>query len=140
MVHEASKPDCLPGNGAWPQGETTNPYTLATGLLMSLAADDPESSERVSAFAQGMQQLGWTVGGNVRIESRWTGGDADLTRRYAAEMIALAPDVILATGGSAVAALQRPSRTVPIVFVNVVDPVGGEPCSAGPQRHRLCSV
>jgi putative ABC transport system substrate-binding protein len=92
---------------------------------MSLAADDPESSERVSAFAQGMQQLGWTVGGNVRIESRWTGGDADLTRRYAAEMRALAPDVILATGGSAVAALQRASRTVPIVFVNVVDPVGG---------------
>jgi putative ABC transport system substrate-binding protein len=91
---------------------------------MALAADDPEAPVRVAAFAQGLQQLGWTVGGNVRIDYRWATVDAERIR-YAAELVALAPDVILATSGATVGALQQASRTVPIVFVTVIDPVGG---------------
>jgi len=94
------------------------------GVLMNLAADDPESSARVTAFAQGLQQLDWTDGRNVRIDTRWAAGDADRYRKSATELVALMPDVILATGTSAVAPLQQATRTVPIVFVNVVDPVG----------------
>jgi putative ABC transport system substrate-binding protein len=94
------------------------------GVLINLAADDPESSARVTAFAQGLQQLGWTDGGNVRIEYRWGAGDAERIRKYATELVALAPDVMLATGIAAVAPLQQATRALPIVFVNVVDPVG----------------
>jgi putative tryptophan/tyrosine transport system substrate-binding protein len=94
------------------------------GVLMALAADDPIAPVRVAAFAQGLQQLGWTVGGNMRIDYRWATGDADRVR-HAAELVALAPDVILATSGATVGALQQASRTVPIVFVTVIDPVGG---------------
>jgi ABC-type uncharacterized transport system substrate-binding protein len=94
------------------------------GVLMILAPDDPEGQARLAAFAQGLQESGWTVGRNVQIDYRWGAGDADRTRRYAAEMVALAPDVILASGTSTVAPLQRVTRTVPIVFANVVDPVG----------------
>src|SRR5262249_11527796 len=78
----------------------------------------------VGAFAQGLAELGWTIGRNVRIEYRWGANDADLDRRYAAELVALAPDVILAAGTLSVAALQRVTRTLPIVFVTVTDPVG----------------
>jgi putative tryptophan/tyrosine transport system substrate-binding protein len=92
------------------------------GVLMNLTADDLEASARVTALAQGLQQLGWTDGRNVRIDYRWGAIDADRSRRYAAELVALAPDVILAVGGPAVAALQQ--GAVPIVFVNVADPVG----------------
>jgi putative ABC transport system substrate-binding protein len=94
------------------------------GVLMPLTADDLEASPRVTALAQGLQQLGWTVGRNVRIDYRWGAVDADHSRRYAAELLALAPDVILAGGSPAVAALQQATRTVPIVFANIVDPVG----------------
>ena len=94
------------------------------GALMALAADDPEGPIRVAVFAQGLQELGWRVGDNVRIDYRWAVSDAERTR-YAAELVALAPDVILATAGSVVGALQQASRTVPIVFVTVIDPVGG---------------
>jgi putative tryptophan/tyrosine transport system substrate-binding protein len=94
------------------------------GALMSQAADDPEVPPRVSAFAQGLQERGWTVGGNVRIDYRWGASDLDRFRKYAAELVALAPDVILATGSSVVGALQQASRTVPIVFVAAIDPVG----------------
>src|SRR5262245_54323735 len=94
------------------------------GVLMPLAADDLEASPRVTALAQELQQLGWTVGRNVRIDYRWGAVDADHSRRYAAELVALAPDVILAGGSPAVAALQEATRTVPIVFANIVDPVG----------------
>jgi putative ABC transport system substrate-binding protein len=94
------------------------------GVLMNLTADDPETSARVTAFAQGLQQLGWTDGRNVRIDYRWSAGDADRSRKYAAELVALAPDVILANGSPAVAPLQQLTRTVPIVFVYIVDPVG----------------
>ena len=88
-------------------------------------ADNPDALALVSAFAQGLQERGWTVGGNVRIEYRWGAGDLDRFRRYAAELVALSPDVILASGGSIVGAFQQASRTVPIVFVNTIDPVGG---------------
>ena len=94
------------------------------GVLMNLAADDPEASARVTALAQGLQQLGWTVGRNLRIDYRWGAMDADRARRCAPELVALAPDVILAVSAPAVAALQQLTRTVPIVFVSVVDPVG----------------
>jgi putative tryptophan/tyrosine transport system substrate-binding protein len=94
------------------------------GVLMNLAADDPESLARSTAFQQALQQLGWTAGGNVQIDYRWAGADVDRLRRYAAELVALAPDVILANGTPSVAALQAATRTVPIVFVNVADPVG----------------
>jgi putative ABC transport system substrate-binding protein len=94
------------------------------GVLMSSAADDPQSPLRVAAFAQELQQLGWTIGRNVRIEYRWGADDANNARKYAAELAALAPDVLLANGSPAVAALQSASRSVPIVFVTVIDPVG----------------
>jgi putative tryptophan/tyrosine transport system substrate-binding protein len=94
------------------------------GALMAQSADDPTSPSRVAAFAQGLQELGWTVGGNVRIDYRWGTSDADAVR-YATELVALAPDVILATSGATVGALQQASPTVPIVFVTTIDPVGG---------------
>ena len=96
------------------------------GVLMALSADDPQSPVRVAAFAQELQQLGWTIGRNVRIDYRWGAGNGDEARKYAAELAALAPDVILANGSPAVAALQSASRTVPIVFVTVIDPVGAD--------------
>jgi putative ABC transport system substrate-binding protein len=95
------------------------------GVLSALAADDPESMARIAAFLQGLQELGWSVGRNVRLEYRWSAGDADRSRRYAAELVALAPDVILANGGAVMVPLQQVARTVPIVFAAVADPVGG---------------
>src|SRR5437588_2073276 len=95
------------------------------GVLMSQSADDPNGLAWISAFAQGLQERGWTIGGNVRIEYRWGAGDLDRFRKYAAELVALSPDVIVATAGSIVGALQQVNRTVPIVFVTTVDPVGG---------------
>jgi putative tryptophan/tyrosine transport system substrate-binding protein len=94
------------------------------GALMNLAADDPESQRRVTAFVQGLQQLGWTDGRNVRIDFRWGAADAVRIRAYAAELVALAPDVILAAGALTLGPLQQASRTVPIVFAGVTDPVG----------------
>jgi putative ABC transport system substrate-binding protein len=111
---------------AWPlaaraqQGERVR----RIGVLMNLTADDDDASRRVTALAQGLQQLGWTDGRNVRIDYRWGAIDADRARRYAAELLALAPDVTLAAGSSAAAALQQATRPVPIVFVNIADPVG----------------
>jgi putative ABC transport system substrate-binding protein len=93
------------------------------GVLMSTAADDREGQARIGAFRQGLQKLGWIEGQNVRLDIRWGGGDADLDRRFAAELVALTPDVILATASSTVAALQGATRTVPVVFAHAVDPV-----------------
>src|SRR5262244_2780627 len=87
-------------------------------------ADDPIFQPRLAAFLQALQQLGWTDGDNVRVDNRWGGGDADRVRKYAAELVALTPDVILATGSPATEQLLRAIRTVPIVFVIVPDPVG----------------
>jgi putative ABC transport system substrate-binding protein len=95
------------------------------GVLMNRAANDPDGQARLAAFKQKLQQLGWTDGGNVRIDTRWGEDDVERERRYAAELLALGPDVILASGTLSVAPLQRSSRTFPIVFVGVVDPIGG---------------
>ena len=111
---------------AWPlaaraqQGERVR----RIGVLLSTAADDPESSARTASFLKGLQQLGWIEGRNLRIDIRWAAGDAELYRKYAAELVALAPDVILASSSPTVAALQAATRTVPIVFAHAVDPVG----------------
>jgi ABC-type uncharacterized transport system substrate-binding protein len=94
------------------------------GVLMNLAADDPQALSRITAFVQGLQQLGWTEGRNMRIDTRWGAGDAARFHRYAEELLALAPDVILASGTPAIQALQQATRTVPIVFAVVGDPVG----------------
>src|SRR6516165_456083 len=94
------------------------------GVLTAFTANDLESQARIAAFRQGLQELGWTDGGNVRIDIRWAAGDVNLFRRYAAELVALSPNVILANGALALTPLQQASRTVPIVFVNVTDPVG----------------
>jgi putative ABC transport system substrate-binding protein len=95
------------------------------GALLSLPADDPESVARVTAFVQGLQELGWTVGRNVQIDYRFVAGEVDRYRRYAADLVALAPDVLLAADSPSLAALQQATRTLPIVFTSVIDPVGG---------------
>jgi ABC-type uncharacterized transport system substrate-binding protein len=95
------------------------------GVLMSAVESDPRALEYITAFAQGLAELGWIVGRNVRIEYRWGAGDLDRFRRYAAELVALSPDVVVATAGSIVGAFQQASRTVPIVFVTTIDPIGG---------------
>jgi putative tryptophan/tyrosine transport system substrate-binding protein len=116
----------LGGAAAWPlaaraqQGERMR----RIGVLMSTAADDPVAKTRGAAFLQRLQQLGWTEGNNVRIDYRWGAGDADRIRRYAAELIEFAPDVILASSAPSVASLLQATRTVPIVFAAVTDPVG----------------
>src|SRR5215470_17788809 len=94
------------------------------GVLHTPAADDPEGQARNAAFLQGLAQFGWTDGGNVRIETRWAAGDADRIRRFVAELVTLAPDVIVTTGSATVGPLMQATPTVPIVFVNVPDPVG----------------
>jgi putative ABC transport system substrate-binding protein len=94
------------------------------GVLTGLAADDPDAQARYAAFVKGLQQLGWTDGRNVRIDTRWGWGDADNIRKHAAELAALLPDVILGSGSASVGSLLQATRTVPIVFVIVPDPVG----------------
>jgi len=94
------------------------------GVLMNRAADDPDGQARVAGFQQSLQQLGWSDGRNVRVDTRWGEDDIGLSRRYAAELVALAPDAVMAAGAPSVAALQHISRTLPIVFVAIVDPVG----------------
>jgi len=94
------------------------------GVLMGLKADDPESQARLAAFAQGLQQAGWIVGQNIRIDYRWGAGNAETMNKHAAELVSHAPDVILAHSSAAVAPLRQASRTIPIVFTLVADPVG----------------
>jgi putative tryptophan/tyrosine transport system substrate-binding protein len=94
------------------------------GALMPYAANDGQAQARNAAFLQGLQQLGWTVGRNIQIDYRWSAGSADDTRKDAAELVALAPDVIIASGSISLGLLLQATRTVPIVFVNVADPVG----------------
>ncbi|MET0668871.1 MAG: ABC transporter substrate-binding protein [Xanthobacteraceae bacterium] len=98
--------------------------TRRLGVLMNLVADDHETQARVGAFLQGLQEFGWGVGRNIRIDYRWGAGDADRIRQYAAELVALDPDVILTSGSTALAPLLQVSRKVPIVFAQVPDPVG----------------
>src|SRR5947207_11115157 len=94
------------------------------GALMNTAADSVDGQARFAAFVHGLQQLGWTDGRNARLDVRWAAGDPERIRRYAAELVALAPDVILATGGTNLGPLRQVSRTVPTVFTGVSDPVG----------------
>jgi putative tryptophan/tyrosine transport system substrate-binding protein len=113
------------GVAAWPVAvRAQQPTMRRIGVLMNLAADDAQIQVRLAPFLQGLQEVGWTVGRNVRIDYRWGAGDPERIRRSAVELVALAPDVILAAGGTTVAPLQQATRTVPIVFVNVTDPVG----------------
>ena len=94
------------------------------GILMHTTSDEPDAQARLAAFLQGLQEAGWSVGRNVRIETRWSGADAARLRANAAELVALNPDVVLGGIGATTAALQQVSRTVPIVFAQGVDPVG----------------
>jgi len=111
---------------AWPIASKAQPTerTRVVGVLEILGPDDPEAKTRSEVFAQTLQQLGWAVGRDLKIETRNVGGDLDHLRRYAVELIALAPDVIVSVGSVTVAPLQQATRTIPIVFVNVPDPVG----------------
>jgi putative ABC transport system substrate-binding protein len=116
----------LGGAAAWPlaaraqQGERMR----RIGVLMPSAADDAEYQARMTAFLQGLAQLGWLDGRNVRIDTRWAVADADRIRKYAAELVALAPDVILAPGSATTGPLLQATRTIPIVFATIPDPVG----------------
>ena len=116
----------LGGAAAWPLAARAQQRERMRriGVLMNLAADDPEAQTRLAAFHQGLQEAGWAVGRNLRIDIRWGAGDADRFRRYAQELVALAPDVILATSGSTVPWLLQATRSVPIVFTQTPDPVG----------------
>ena len=113
------------GASAWPLASRAQQRDRMRriGVLMALAADDPAGQARFVAFVQALQELGWSVGRNLRIDVRWSAGNADDTRKYAAELVALAPDVIESTGTPAAAMLVQATRTVPIVFTVVVDPV-----------------
>jgi putative tryptophan/tyrosine transport system substrate-binding protein len=111
---------------AWPlavRAQQSN-TVRRVGVLMNYRADEPEGQARVKAFTEGLQKLGWSEGSNLQIDTLWSGSDYDLSRRSAAELVQSAPDVILAGGTANVAALQQVTRSVPIVFGNVVDPVG----------------
>src|SRR5262245_1476609 len=111
---------------AWPlaaraqQGERVR----RIGVLMNVAADDPEAPARVGAFSQGLGELGLAIGRNVRIDYRWYAGNAEAARKYATELVALAPEVILTSGTLGVTAIQQVNQPVPIVFTLVADPVG----------------
>jgi ABC-type uncharacterized transport system substrate-binding protein len=113
------------GAAVWPLAALAQqaPQVRRIGFLTSQAADDPVSQAYMAGLLQGLQELGWTVGRNVRIDYRWGAANIELKRRYAAELVALAPDVIVATGDSNAGPLLQATRTVPIVFVLVPDPV-----------------
>src|SRR5262245_50811855 len=116
----------LGGVAAWPlaaRAQQQAERMRLIGVLMGGPKSDPEDQARLAAFLDELHQLGWTDGRNVRIETRYAVG-ADLYRTYAAELLGLAPDVILASASASVAALQQASRSAPIVFANVIDPVG----------------
>ena len=116
----------LGGAAAWPRVVTAQPATSPRriGLVMVNGESDPDGHVRVKAFLHRLDELGWSEGRNLRIEYRWGAGEPDRARAYAADLVALAPDAILANGSPAVAALQQATRTIPVVFVVVTDPVG----------------
>jgi putative ABC transport system substrate-binding protein len=116
----------LAGAVVWPAVTRAQPSERMRriGFLMFLAEDDPGAKARIAAFIEGLQQLDWTLGRNLQIEIRWGAADAVRSRKYAAELVALAPDVIVAAGSETTAALREATRTLPIVFVAVSDPVG----------------
>jgi putative tryptophan/tyrosine transport system substrate-binding protein len=111
---------------AWPlAARAQQPKRMRrVGMLVAYAESDPEAQARVAAFRQGLRELGWTEGHTLRMELRWETGDPDRARTFATELISLAPDVIVAHGTPALTALYRATRTIPVVFVSVIDPVG----------------
>ncbi len=111
---------------AWPLGAGAQPgeRMRRIGVLLNLSEGDALSSSLFAAFRQGLQEAGWTEGRNARIDVRWGGGDRDRYRKYAADLVSLAPDVVLAATTDVVTSLQRASRDLPIVFVGIIDPVG----------------
>ena len=117
----------LGGAAAWPIAARSQQRERMRriGVLMNRAADNPEGQTRFAAFLQGLQEAGWAVGRNARIDIRWGTDDVDRQRTYAAELVALMPDIILASGTLSLAAMQQASRSVPIVFAAVADPVAG---------------
>jgi putative tryptophan/tyrosine transport system substrate-binding protein len=117
----------LGGAAAWPLVASAQQPTgmRRIGVLLNFSADDPEAQAQKLAFVQSLQQSGWNDGRDVRIETRWTEGDAARTRKYATELVELEPDVILAEGTTVLASLLQATRRVPIVFLQVTDPVGG---------------
>ena len=117
----------LGGAAAWPLVARAQQPTgmRRIGVLLYLNEQDVESKTYLAVFVKQLSELGWRVGGNLQIDYRWTGGNAARLRQYAAELVALAPDVILAAGGSHVGPVQQLTRTIPIVFVQVADAVGG---------------
>src|SRR6516225_862550 len=112
--------------GAWPLAARAqqSERTRRIGVLMNTVSDDAEGQARLAAFHQGLQQFGWTVGHNLRIDYRWDGDNAERIRRGAAELVALGPEVILASGTPSVAALRQATDRIPVVFARVGDPVG----------------
>ena len=111
----------LGGAAAWPIGARAQQAERMRriGVLINLTAEDPESPARLAAFAQGLADLGWTIGRNLRIDYRWPGGDPESIRKDAEELVALTPDLILSSGTPTVAALQKATRSVPIVLAQV---------------------
>jgi len=116
-----ARPPC--GGGGAARGARAARQTYPARVLLTYAVNHPQAQARNAAFLQGLQQLAWTVGNNVQID-RWSGGNEDDTRRYAAELVALTRDVIFTSGSAAVGPLQRATRSVRIVFAKVSDPVG----------------
>jgi putative tryptophan/tyrosine transport system substrate-binding protein len=116
----------LGGAAVWPlAARAQQPERVRRiGVLMNAAADDSEAAALIGAFSQGLSELGWSIGRNVRIDYRWYAGNADAARKYAGELVALSPDVILAAGTPGVTAIQQDTDSVPIVFARVSDPVG----------------
>jgi putative ABC transport system substrate-binding protein len=117
----------LGGAAAWPLAAGAQPRERLRriGVLINFAAEDPAAQSRLTAFLQELAQLGWTEGRNVRIDIRWAAGDAERTRKHAAELVALAPDLILTAGSPTTGPVLQATRSVPVVFVQVADPVGG---------------
>jgi putative ABC transport system substrate-binding protein len=115
----------LGGAATWPLAAHAQPRERMRriGVLMNLSPDDPEGQDRLAAFLQGLQEAGWAVGRNVRVDTRWPASDPDRLRRYVEELVALTPDVIFATTNRTVTILQEATRTIPIVFAAVTDPV-----------------
>jgi putative ABC transport system substrate-binding protein len=116
----------LGGAAAWPLAARAQQAERMRriGVLMPFAADDPEVQTRIAVLAQSLGRLGWTVGANLQIDYRFAGGQFDRVRQYAAELVALTPDVIVSTGSGTVAPILQATPTIPIVFINAADPVG----------------
>jgi putative ABC transport system substrate-binding protein len=126
MIRRREFVTLLGAAAAWPlaAGAQQDGRMRRIGVLMARNPEDPDEQARLTAFLQGLQESGWSDGRNIRIDVRWSAGDPERLRRYAAELVALAPDVILADTSTVVAALQQATQIVPIIFAAVIDPVG----------------